>query len=91
MLENIFGNDQAEIEQFELFRALNEVFNCVVDGTLSGARFKEFLGFARVAKEMGKLGFFLRDYQRMVDAGCDMESAYHWAYNDALNLETPMP
>ena len=88
MLDGLFTiSKREEIEQLELFRALNEVFNLVLDGTLSGARFKEFMGFAKTAKERGKLGFFLRDYQRMVDSGCDLESAYHWAYNDVLNFE----
>ena len=84
MLDNLFGPNKAEIEQFELFRALNEVFNAILEGTLPPKKRDEFLGFARVAKERGKLGFFLRDYQRMVDAGCDLESAYHWAYCDTL-------
>lgn len=89
MLDNLLGPNKAENEQFELFRALNEVFNLVLDGTLSGSRFKEFMAFAKEAKQRGKLGFFLRDYQRMVDAGCDLESAYHWSYNDVLNAENP--
>lgn len=91
LLQELFGTSQEENEQFELFRALNEVFNAILDGTLPPKKREEFLGFARTAKERGKLGFFLRDYQRMVDAGCDLESAYHWAYCDALEEASKTP